>query len=528
MKKFVSIILALFLFVQISSFADTASLTKDVGRYLYETVKTPAVSSVGGEWTVIGLARSGLDIPDEYFESYYQAVAKQLKSGNGVLHNRKYTEYSRVILALKSIGKDPRNLAGYNLLTPLGDYEKTVWQGVNGAIWALIALDCGGYDIPKNPQAKIQATRDMYLNHILVYQTTDGGWTLSGKTADPDITGMALQALAPYKDNPRVWTAIEKGLSCLSAMQNGNGGFSTYEEENSESSVQAIVALCSLGIPIKDSRFVKNGKTILDNLLTFCHNGREFKHTRNGTSNLMATEQCFYALVASNRAEKNQNSLYNMSDAKIRTGSGIVGLSGKNKDIRKMNVTKKGKTFKDISGHKHKNAIEALAEREIINGKTENTFEPDSTMTRAEFATIISRGLGLKEKSTGIFGDVTKKDWFFGYVNTAYSYGIIKGVSQKEFNPMGKITREEAAVIVARAASLCGMNTEISTSSTRDVLAQFSDYVKASSWAQGSLAFCYNEGILDDSVMKIKPKEAVTRAEIASMLYNMLSSAQLI
>ena len=528
MKKLISIILLLCLFVQISAFADTGSLTKDVGTYLYETVKTPVVSSVGGEWTVIGLARSGLDIPDKYFENYYQSVVKQLKSGNGVLHNKKYTEYSRVILALKAMGKDPQNVAGYNLLTPLGDYEKAVWQGVNGAIWALIALDCGGYDVPKNPQAKTQATREMYINHILVYQTTDGGWALSGNSADPDVTGMALQALAPYKDNSRVKTAIEKGLACLSAMQNGNGGFSSYEEENTESSVQAIVALCSLGISIKDSRFVKNGKTILDNLLTFCHNGREFKHTRNGTSNLMATEQCFYALVALDRAEKNQNSLYNMSDAKIRISSDIVGLSGKNKDIRKMNITKKGKTFRDIAGHKYKNAIEALAEREIINGKTENTFEPNSTMTRAEFATIVSRGLGLKEKSTGAFDDVTKKDWFFGYVNTAYSYGIIKGASQKEFNPMGKITREEAAVIIARAAFLCGMNTQMNTSYTRDVLAQFSDYVKASSWAQGPLAFCYNEGILDDSVMKINPKEAVTRAEIASMLYNMLSSAQLI
>ena len=528
MKKSISIILLLCLLVQISAFADTESLTENVGRYLYETVKAPVVSSVGGEWTVIGLARSGLDIPDEYFENYYQSVTKQLKSCGGVLHNRKYTEYSRVILALKAIGKNPEDTAGFNLLTPLGDYEKTVWQGVNGAIWALIALDCGKYDVPVNPDAQIQATREMYIDNILNNQNPDGGWSLSGDISEPDITGMALQALAPYKDNSIVQTSTEKGLAWLSEMQNGNGGFSAYEEENPESSVQAIVALCSLGISIKDSRFVKNGKTILDNLLTFCHNGREFKHTRNGTSNLMATEQCFYALVALDRAEKNQNSLYNMSDAKIRISSDTAGLSGKNKDVRKINITKKGKTFEDIAGHKHKNAVEALAEREIINGKTENTFEPDTAMTRAEFATIVSRGLGLKEKNTGAFDDVTQNDWFFGYVNTAYIYGIIKGVSQTKFNPMDKITREEAAVIIARASSLCGMNTQISTSSARDVLAQFSDYVKASSWAQGSLAFCYSEGILDDSVMKINPKEAVTRAEIASMLYNMLSSAKLI
>lgn len=528
MKKFISIILLMCLLVQISAFADTASLTQDVGKYLYDTVKNPVVSSVGGEWTVIGLARSGLDVPDEYFENYYRTVSKHVKDSNGVLHGRKYTEHSRVIVALTSIGKNPEDVAGYNLLTPLGDYEKTVWQGVNGAIWALIALDCGSYDVPANPRAQIQATREMYVDHIIENQNPDGGWSLSGDISEPDITGMALQALAPYKDTPKVRIAIEKGLSCLSDTQNENGGFSTYEEETSESSVQAIVALCSLGISINDSRFVKNGKTILDNLLTFCHNGREFGHTRNDTSNLMATEQCFYALVALNRANNNQNSLYNMSDVAKSIGSDTVGLSGKNKDIKKMKITKKGKTFADITGHKYRNPIEALAEREIINGKSETVFEPDSTMTRAEFATIVTRGLGLPQSNRGVFDDVTENDWFFSYVNTAHSYGIIKGVSQSRFNPNGTITREEAAVIITRTAALCGMDTQMDTFAVRNVLAQFSDYVKASPWAQSSLGFCYNEGILDSSVMDIKPTEAVTRGEIASMIYRMLSASWLI
>ncbi len=76
---------------------------------------------------------------------------------------KKYTEYSRVIIALTSIGKDPKNVGGYNLLLPLGDFEKTTWQGINGAIWALIALDCGQYDMPYNADAQIHATREMYV-----------------------------------------------------------------------------------------------------------------------------------------------------------------------------------------------------------------------------------------------------------------------------------------------------------------------------------------------------------------------------
>ena len=537
MKKIISIFLSFTILFSLSSGVLAFDISKvdatleSVGNYLYETVKEPQVASIGGEWAVLGLARCDMDIPDEYFENYYQTVTKYVKDSGGVLHNKKYTEYSRVIVALTAIGKNPQNVAGYNLLTPLGDYEKTIWQGVNGAIWALIALDSGNYDMPNNPNAKVQATREMYINHILEKQTPDGGWALSGDVADPDVTGMALQALSKYQDNDKVKNATEKALICLSNMQNENGGFSSFDTENSESNVQVIVALCELGIPYNDARFVKNGNTILDELMSYYNKGNGFNHTENGSgANLMATEQAFYGLVAVKRQQNGKSSLYRMSDAIRVTNNNetVVGLKNKNADVHKMNIINPGKTFTDIIGNKDKIAIEALASRGIVNGKTENSFEPESTMTRAEFATIIARGLGLPQKSNAIFKDVTANDWFYNYVGTAYAYGIIKGVSENEFNPNGTITREEAAVMVTRAAKLCGMNTEMDTLAIRDILAQFFDYVKASDWSKSSLAFCYNEKILDDSVMDIKPKEAVTRAEIASMLYNMLSKANLL
>ena len=535
MKKIVSMFLCLTIIFSLGNVAsaeeayDISSVIYDTANYLYKTVSNPQVNSIGGEWAVMGLARSEVDIPDEYFENYYQTVIECVKACDGVLHNKKYTEYSRVVIALTAIGKDPCNVAGYNLLMPLSDYEKTIWQGINGAIWALIALDCGNYDMPKSPDAKVLATREMYIEHILEKQTSDGGWALTGDVADPDVTGMALQALSKYQDNERVKAATEKALGCLSDMQDENGGFSSYDIENSESTVQVTVALCALGIPVDDARFVKNGKSVVDNLFTYYDSGNGFKHIRSDSTNLMATEQCFYALVALKRAGVGKNSLYDMSDAQqLDVGPDTTGLVGKNADVQKMNITKLGKTFSDIVGHKDKTAIEALAARGIINGKTDNSFEPESTMTRAEFATIIARGLGLPQKSSTKFRDVTVKDWFYNYVGTAFHYGIVKGVSENEFNPNGNITREEAAVMIARAAKLCGMETEMDSFAVRDVLAQFFDYVKASVWSQSSLAFCYNEKILDDSVVDIKPKEAVSRAEIAFMLYNMLSLAKLL
>ncbi len=536
MKKFISILLILTIFFSLSSkvFAfdtDKIDVTlQSVGNYLYETVKEPIIGSVGGEWTVLGLARTNQDIPTEYFESYYKNVEKIVKEKKGILHSRKYTEYSRVIIALTAIGKNPESVAGYNLLIPLGDFENTVWQGINGAIWALIALDSGNYDIPYNPDAKIQATREMYINHILEKQTTDGGWSLSGDTADPDITGMALQALSRYNDNARVKKAIDTALEAMSKVQDNNGGFFSRGDKNSESCVQMLVALCELGISVEDERFVKNGNSILDNLMTF-YNKNSFRHA-DGTekSNLMTTEQAFYGMVALKRAMDKKTGLYDMSDvnSSLSEKETAIGLKNRHADIKKMDVISPGRTFSDIKEHSAKACIEKLASRGIINGKGEDVFEPCSTMTRAEFATIITKSLGLLKKGNSSFTDVTEGDWFFDFVITAYEYGIIKGVSENEFYPQGTITREEAAVMVARAATLCGMDTVRSVDSIRNTLAQFTDYVKASEWSKEALAFCYDKNILDDSVIEIKPKEAITRAEIAYMLYNMLDSSRLL
>jgi len=445
------------------------------------------------------------------------------------LHTKKYTEYSRVVVALTAIGKNPENVAGYNLLLPLADYKKTIWQGINGPVWALIALDCGNYEMPQNSDAEVQATREMYIERILSQRLPDGGWALSGNSSDPDITGMALQALSKYKDREDVKTAIEEALSCMSAKQKPDGGFENFGALNVESCVQMIVALCELGLSPEDERFQKDGNTLVSNLLTYYEKGKGFRHThKGGGSDLMACEQGFYALVALKRFYEGKPSLYNMTDAISVPEREVKEFEGRNPDISKCSIINPGKTFGDISGHENQPAIETLSGRGIINGKSDNLFYPDGTVTRAEFAAIVVRSLSLPEKSGADFKDVNESDWFYSAVNTASHYGIIKGVSESEFNPYGTITREEAAVMTERAAKLCGIKTEIETFEVRNILAEFFDYVKASAWAQNSLAFCYREKILSNAVMEIKPKEAVLRGEIAQIICNMLGRAELL
>ncbi|MDY3701516.1 MAG: S-layer homology domain-containing protein [Flavonifractor plautii] len=522
-----------------------AKAVTDTAQYLYKTVKNPQVGSIGGEWAVLGLARSGYDVPEKYYQDYYATVEAYVKACGGVLHDKKHTEYSRVIVALSAIGKDARNVAGYDLTKPLGDYDKTIWQGLNGPIWALIALDSRNYPMPQNPEAKTQATRQMYIDRILECQLPDGGWSLFGGTSaassgdgvsDPDITGMALQALAKYQDQPAVKKATEEALACMSKQQDSSGGFSTWGTATSESCVQILVALCELGISLEDPRFVKNDNTVLDHLMTYYRSGKGFLHTAGGSgSNQMASEQGFYGLVAAQRAVQGKNSLYRMSDAiAVSAGEGQQagqGLAGKHADVKAQPITTPGKTFADISGanaHPNQAAIEALASRGIINGYDESHFGPDHTMTRAQFAAIVVRALGLPQKPTDNFTDVPSDAWCAACVGAAYTYGIVNGTTATTFNPNGTITRQEAAVMVARAAKLCGMDTSMDSAAVRDTLAQFGDYVTTGEWARESLAFCYSQGILDDAALNIQPRTAIRRCEVAQMLYNLLGSANLL
>ena len=291
--------------------ADTIDQT---GKFLHSSVADPTFGSVGGEWLIMGLARSGLEISDEYYEIYFQNLCAYTAQQGGVLHAKKYTEYSRVILAVTAIGRDPADVGGFNMLQPLADFEQTVFQGINGPIFALLALDCGNYEIPENTVGSTQATRDLYVDYIINAQLENGGWSLMGGEAEIDVTAMALQALANYQDRKDVAEAVEKGLAVLSERQNDQGGYqyNAAESVSSESVSQVIVALAELGIALDDPRFVKNGNTLLDALMQFQQADGGFAHLMDGETDLLATEQAFYALVAANRVAQGESSLYLM------------------------------------------------------------------------------------------------------------------------------------------------------------------------------------------------------------------------
>lgn len=292
---------------------------EETGTYL-QAQAAPSVGSIGGEWAVIGLSRAGL-LSDAAAQSYEQAAEDYVKQAGSVrLHHAKSTENSRTILGLTAAGYDAANVAGVDLTAGLTDMAYLRAQGTNGPIWALIALDCHGYDIPQCADGEEQVTREGLVAEILSYQCSDGGWALMGDESDVDMTAMALTALAPYKDDVEVKAAVDAALAYLSDAQQDDGGFMGWGTANSESCAQVIVALTALGIdPAADSRFVKNGASPLDGLCAFACEGGGFCHSNEQAEpDGMATEQGFYALAAYDRFRQGMTSLFDMTDIKVK------------------------------------------------------------------------------------------------------------------------------------------------------------------------------------------------------------------
>ena len=297
------------------------------GDYM-EKLGTPGIGSIGGEWMVIGLARSGRTVPgvEDYYKKALEYIESSIDPDTGRLHKAKSTDNSRMILALTAIGKDVTNVGGYNLLAGLSDLEFVKYQGNNGPIWALLALDSGNYPVPTGGTV----TRQALIDEILRVQTSDGGWTVSGDKADSDMTGMALTALAPYYTKDlKVQEAIDKAIARLSEMQDEDGGYSTSYDgttkiATSESISQVVTALSALGINADtDPRFVKNGNSVIDALLRYYVKGGGFKHVMDGEIDGMGTEQAYYALTAYYRFLSGKTNLYDMTDI-IDMGGDVV------------------------------------------------------------------------------------------------------------------------------------------------------------------------------------------------------------
>ena len=389
---------------------------------LAETVTAPAFGTGAGEWSVLCLARSGFyDRDDKYFNDYYQRIVDTVNETaksvnlNGALHKTKSTENSRLIIALSAIGRDARYVGNFDLIKPYSDFGWIKKQGINGPIFTLIALDTNNY------QTTDTTIRQQCIDFILGKELENGGWALSGKNPDPDITSMALQSLAPYKSNEDVKNAIDRAVGVLSELQNDNGGYASWGSVNAESIAQVITACAALGInPDTDERFIKNGNSVIDALLAFYNTDtKNFSHVIGDGGNAMATDQCLYALTSYDRISKNQTSLYDMSDVEFIENP--VKLAGVSLDISKK-----------IDVNFYCNIDDSLLNDDSIkikftlpNGKDMSTPLNDAVKKDVEGKQyfVFSCKVSAKEMTAPITAEVLSDD---GIEYAEYSYSVIE------------------------------------------------------------------------------------------------------
>ncbi|WP_010096400.1 pullulanase [Ornithinibacillus scapharcae] len=178
-------------------------------------------------------------------------------------------------------------------------------------------------------------------------------------------------------------------------------------------------------------------------------------------------------------------------------------------------------TFTDIKNHWAKDQVEVLASRSITTGTSENIFNPNGDITREEFAVLIARALNLPtDEFEGIFKDVTIKNiWSYAGIEAAYHAGIVKGINDNKFHPSARITREQMAVMITRAVN--HVNEDLSKDIEETV--KFVDDSQVSKFADTAVKEAAKLGIISGKPgNKFAPQDYATRAEAAMMLYRSL------
>ncbi|MDO5713109.1 MAG: S-layer homology domain-containing protein [Tissierellia bacterium] len=491
--------------VMAQSEVDINAEVEKTANFLMNKVDAPKFGSIAGEWTILSLARSGVKLPENYIENYHKHIDQVVAGKNGQLSKNKFTEYSRLIVALTATDKDVTNVGGHNLIPPLGNFKDVIKQGINGPIWALIALDTKGFEIPDIGNSTDQNSRERMVEEILNREISGGGWALMGEKADVDITAMTLYSLVHYKDNPKVAAAIERGVNKLSEMQLASGGFTSMNDENSESTAQTIIALSTLGIdPFKDPRFIKTDeqgvkRSPVDALLTFRSKDGGFKHVYSETeANAMGTDQALEALVAAKRYLEGKPALFDMSDVGEKPSS-PTGV------------------FTDIEKSWAKDIILKTKGYGIAGDTTE--FKPEQAIKRGEFAFGLVQGLGLTKGDKILeFSDVKSGSPHYDAIIIAASLGVIEGRGDGIFDPNATITREEAMAIVQRALKTKGVGQEYTVEKANELLKKFPDGDKVSSWAKVPAAFNIDKKIIEGRPEGIVPKGNITRAEAVKVI----------
>ncbi|SHK40881.1 Ig-like domain-containing protein, partial [Paramaledivibacter caminithermalis] len=291
---------------------------------------------IQSDWMAFALGAVGEDINSEVYQSngkrYIDNLWDRISASDDL---GEITEYERTTMAILAAGYDPHNFAGMNLIERIYSYGSLA-QGNNAAIWALIALDAANAEVPEGHN---YYTQEFLVDYLLEHKAGDG-WAYSGNAPDPDMTGMALYALAPYIERSDVKASVDEAVQWLKTAQKENGSFSfslNNEEEqavNTESTAQVILGLTAIGIDPQEEDFTRGEGNPVSAMLSNQLPDGSFEHLKGKGSDGLATNQALQALAALKDFYKNGKSTIfyhipynsNMSRATLR-------IEGKNRTI---------------------------------------------------------------------------------------------------------------------------------------------------------------------------------------------------
>ncbi|QDQ03258.1 S-layer homology domain-containing protein [Lysinibacillus fusiformis] len=175
--------------------------------------------------------------------------------------------------------------------------------------------------------------------------------------------------------------------------------------------------------------------------------------------------------------------------------------------------------FRDLAKSEYSSYVTTLAERGIVQGRTSDNFGVNDSLTRAQFSVLIVRAFSFQQEPLTQFKDIdAKKSWFGGHVGALHSLGIINGKSPNIFDPNGKITRQQAILMIGRTLDVVDFIPEEyeglpyqDSNDFQDELLRFTQTL-------------YGIGALDDNT-NLLPNQYITRGQFAKMLAVSLEAA---
>lgn len=206
------------------------------------------------------------------------------------------------------------------------------------------------------------------------------------------------------------------------------------------------------------------------------------------------------------------------NDKKDKTGKGtatIWSMSNSTYVVFYHSVT-----FDNVKNHWAKDTINEMGSRMIVSGDKEGKFNPDKQATRAEFAEIMVRGLGLKlEKGKTKFSDIKATDRYNDVIKTAKAHELINGFADGTFRPNDKITREQAMTIMSVAMKMTELKKTLPAKTPNELLGSFVDAGKVSKWAKSGVTDSLLAGIFSDKTSTmLAPQASITKAEVTVII----------